>query len=98
MLLLLLVFGFGRPHSKSADLPKTGPIDTGYRIAVNSADASSLELLPGVGPSIARNVIETRTAMGPFRDAEQLERVHMIGPVLRQRISPWVRFDRDINP
>lgn len=86
---VVLVTRLARPAPP--DQPHT-PIDTGYRVAVNHADADTLALLPGVGPSIARNVVTHRDTNGPFTDAAQLEGVHMIGPVLRQRIEPWVGF------
>lgn len=67
-------------------------VDVAYRIDVNTADAATLELLPGVGPSVARYMIEERQRGGPFESVRDLERVHQIGPVTAERIGPWVRF------
>jgi len=68
------------------------PRSTGYRIDVNHADADTLQLLPGVGPTIAKNMVEYRQTQGRFASAEDLEAVRMIGPVLRDRVAPWVVF------
>ena len=64
----------------------------GYRIDLNRADPATLQLLPGVGPSIADNLVAHRKAQGPFTTPADLEAVHLIGPVLRDRIAPWVTF------
>ena len=63
-----------------------------YRINVNQADAHLLELLPGVGPSIAENLIQRRETSGPFLQPEDLQGVLRIGPVLSERMSPWIEF------
>lgn len=49
-----------------------------------------MQLLPGLGPSIAANVVKRRETAGPFRRIEELEEVRMIGTVLRTRLTPWV--------
>jgi len=73
--------------------PRDGPhavLDPGFMVDVNRADAATLQLLPGLGPSIAENVVKHRETAGPFRRAEELEQVRMIGPVLRERMTPWI--------
>ena len=70
-----------------------GPIDTGYRVHLNTADADTLELLPGVGPTVARHIVEHRQSHGPFTDVSQLTDVNMIGPVVSSRIAPWVALE-----
>ena len=67
--------------------------DTGYRVRINHDDADTLRLLPGVGPAIAQNLIDHRQTHGPFTHPRQLEDVHRIGPSVRERITPWLRFD-----
>lgn len=48
-------------------------------IDINSADEAELESLPGVGPSRARAIIETRKTMNGFKRVEDLMRVKGIG-------------------
>ncbi len=48
-------------------------------IAINQADASSLEALPGVGPVLAERIVAHREANGPFETAEDLLEVPGIG-------------------
>ncbi len=63
-----------------------------YRMDVNHADAATLELLPGVGPALAGRLVEDRDRRGPFRDGADLQRVHGIGPVIADAISPHVQY------
>jgi competence ComEA-like helix-hairpin-helix protein len=50
------------------------------RINLNTADAATLELLPRIGPALARKIIDDRAAKGPFKHLEDLDRVPGIGP------------------
>lgn len=67
------------------------PLD--YHIDVNTADPATLELLPGIGPSIAENLVRHREQGHRFRQRADLEQVHRIGPVTAERIAPWLEFD-----
>lgn len=57
-----------------ADDVTVGPVD------VNTADARTLEQLPGVGPAIAQAIVTERERNGPFVSFGELERVPGIGP------------------
>jgi len=48
-------------------------------VDINRASAEELEALPGIGPALARQIVEDRTASGPFKSAEDLLRVKGIG-------------------
>ncbi|MBI3096982.1 MAG: helix-hairpin-helix domain-containing protein [Planctomycetes bacterium] len=64
-----------------------------FRIDVNSADAPTLGLLPGIGPSKAAEIVGCRLSRGrPFERVEDLDEVKGIGPVLSRRLAPHVRF------
>ena len=53
--------------------------NTGGMVNINTADAQTLEGLPGVGPATAQKIIEERTANGPFSSVDDLQRVSGIG-------------------
>ena len=63
---------YAQPGAAAPPLPD-GKID------VNSADADSLETLPGIGPARARAIIEHRQANGPFAGVDDLTQVRGIG-------------------
>lgn len=50
-------------------------------VNINSADAATLEGLPGIGPSLARAIIDERERSGPFGGVDDLDRVSGLGPV-----------------
>ena len=50
------------------------------RVAINRASARDLEALPGIGPSLAKRIVEEREKAGPFRSPRDLLRVKGIGP------------------
>jgi len=58
---------------------------------VNAAPAEELELLPGVGPSVASAIVADRADRGPFRTVDDLDRVRGIGPGLLAKVRPHVR-------
>jgi competence protein ComEA len=67
-------------------LPEFGEIaadssDTEGPVNINSADAATLEGLPGIGPSLARAIIDERERSGPFGGVDDLDRVSGLGPV-----------------
>jgi competence ComEA-like helix-hairpin-helix protein len=51
----------------------------GHRININTASASELETLPGIGPVLAQRVVEYRQSNGPFRTPEDIKDVKGIG-------------------
>jgi competence protein ComEA len=59
---------------------------------INTAPADSLELLPGIGPALARRLVADRAAHGPYLVAGDLERVSGIGPRIAARLAPRLRF------
>ncbi len=63
-------------EATGADPPSGG----GELVAVNLASAAELERLPGIGPVLAKKIVDHREANGPFARAEDLLRVSGIGP------------------
>jgi competence protein ComEA len=55
------------------------PGSTGTKININTASATELEALPGVGEVIAQAIVDFRTENGPFATAEDLLDVSGIG-------------------
>jgi competence protein ComEA len=44
-----------------------------------------------VGETLARRIVETRAAEGPFVDFDDLRRVRGIGPKTLERMKPYLR-------
>ena len=49
------------------------------RVNINTATAVELEALPGIGPAVARRIVEHREKNGPFRRSADLLNVKGIG-------------------
>ena len=65
--------------------------EAGGQIDLNSATASQLDTLPGVGPVTAERIIAWRTEHRRFSRVEELQEVDGIGPKTYAQIAPHVR-------
>ena len=70
--------------------PASDPLLVGLPIDVNAADAHALGAVPGLGPAIASAIVADRTARGPFRRLEDLDRVAGVGPQTVELLRPFV--------
>ncbi|MER6140279.1 ComEA family DNA-binding protein [Streptomyces sparsogenes] len=68
-----------------ADPAPAGPI------SLNSATAAQLDTLPGVGPVLARHILDYRTQRGGFRSVDELREVNGIGERRFADLRPLVR-------
>lgn len=68
----------------------TGGGAAGGPVSLNSATAEQLDALPGIGPSLAQQIIAYRTAQGPFTSIDQLTEVPGIGPAKMEQLRPLV--------
>lgn len=59
-------------------------------VHINSADATEMQRLPGVGPSTAQAIIDYRTQIGRFTDPDQLDDVKGIGPKKLEKMRPFI--------
>ena len=64
--------------------PLSGPIP------VNSASAFELERLPGIGPAMAKRIVEYRDYHGKFSSVEELHKIKGIGVKTLQKIRPYI--------
>ncbi len=85
--------------ARSPPPPDTAPGgDATPMVNVNTATAADLERLPGIGPVLARRIVEHREAKGLFRRLDDLLEVKGIGPKMLRRIQPWLRLDDGTEP
>ncbi len=68
------------------------------RIDVNSAGADALDVLPGIGRTLSRRIVEEREAHGPFGAGGDLMRVRGFTRELVEGIEPFVRFGSPGDP
>jgi competence protein ComEA len=75
----------GTPGSPGTAVPGT-PLD------LNSATATQLDQLPGVGPVLAQRIVDYRTEHGGFRSVDELRQVSGIGDAKYADIKSLVRI------
>ena len=66
-----------------------GEAPSPLRIDLNTADKRELTLMPGIGSLTAARILDDRSAHGPFRSIEDLQRVPGVGPKTVREIKPY---------
>nr|WP_253209222.1 ComEA family DNA-binding protein [Streptomyces niphimycinicus] len=79
------------PNVANGANPPAGPGVPGGSVSLNSATAEQLDTLPGVGPVLARHIIDYRTQHGGFRSIDELREVNGIGERRFADLRPLVR-------
>lgn len=77
--------------SRLGEVEQAEPQTAVFDVDLSSADWPELAQLPGIGPVLAKRIVESRSAEGPFWAVEDLRRVRGIGPLTLQRIRPYLR-------
>ena len=82
----------GAGHAGAGEGGRQGPLGKppDLPVELNSADLDDLESLPGVGPALARRILEERARQGRFGALEDLLAVRGIGPATLERLRPRV--------
>ncbi|CAM5548658.1 hypothetical protein SABIM44S_04009 [Streptomyces abikoensis] len=78
------------PAPGAAAAAGLGPAPGGP-VSLNSATAEQLDALPGVGPVLARHIVDYRTQHGGFRSVEELRKVNGIGSRRFADLRPLVQ-------
>lgn len=65
----------------------------GDKVNLNTADAATLDTLPGIGASLAGRIISYREANGPFQATEDLVKVSGIGQSTYDKLKDLVTVD-----
>lgn len=81
----------GVPAPPGAVAPTGGPARPAEPIGLNTATAEQLDTLPGVGPVLARHILDYRTEHGGFRSVDELREVNGIGDRRFADLRPLVR-------
>jgi competence protein ComEA len=59
-------------------------------VNINTASASQLETLPGIGPTYAKRIIDYRQSNGGFKSIEEIQNVKGIGPKTFEKLKDLI--------
>jgi len=68
----------------------SGGTSVSGQININTASASELDTLPGIGTTYAQRIIDYRNANGGFKSIEEIENVKGIGPVTFDKLKDQI--------
>lgn len=62
------------------------------KISINHAWKEELQLLPGIGPTLADRIVTYREKHGEFKDLKELKNIKGIGDKVFEQINPFVKL------
>lgn len=74
------------------DDKENGEADSDKLISINKASAKDLELVPGIGPVMAGNILEYRKSIIRFQSLEDLLNVSGIGEKTLEKMRPYIKL------
>ncbi len=95
VLLALLAMGAywlvqGGVRGALIEIDRVEPRIARFQVDINQAAWAELAQLPRIGEILARRIITSRVAEGPFVDHEDLRRVSGIGPRTLTKMRPYL--------
>lgn len=75
--------------------PPRGAGEAVLLVDMDRASEREIELLPWVGPALARRIVANRDSFGAFGSLGALDRVKGLGPATRKRLAGRVTFSAD---
>ncbi len=76
-----------KSRTKKKSLPSSKKID------LNTASASQLEALPGIGPVLSKRILRYREAIGGFQDFTDLKKVYQLKEEHYQQALPYLELN-----
>ena len=67
-------------------------------VNLNTASEHLLQYVSGLGPTLAKNIVDYRKEHGSFTDRSQLKKVPRLGPVAFQQCAGFLRIPQGDNP
>ena len=80
----------GVPGAAPSPAGTAGDTEPGGPVNLNTATASDLDALPGIGPVLAQRIVSYRDQQGRFTSVEQLDDVPGIGPSIYDQLKTLV--------
>jgi competence protein ComEA len=63
-----------------------------FQVNINTATQAELEVLPDVGETLAKRIVEYRQRSGPYQGLDDLSQVQGVGPAMLAQMEALVTF------
>lgn len=83
------------PANDAKETIEQNQSDQNGQIDINAATSEQLQLIPGVGASIAQRIIDYRTENGNFKVIEEIMNVSGIGEKKFAQMKPYIKVQAD---
>jgi competence protein ComEA len=83
-------FMLGGHRGELIEIDRAEPLTARYLVDINKAQWPEFAELPDLGETLARRIVESRAAAGPFGDHDDLMRVNGIGPRTLEQLKPYL--------
>lgn len=67
-------------------------------VELNTASKELLSYVSGIGPALAANIVDYRYEEGPFRNRQELKKVHRLGDKAFEQCAGFLRVRESDNP
>jgi len=86
------------PRRATGDARRNPPAPAITPIDLDRATVEEIDVLPGIGPSLARRIVAWRDSAGGLGGLGALDCVPGVGPALLRRVAPSVTFSAGQRP
>lgn len=99
VLSIILVTGwiiYQRSRPKASDL-RDGQLVENWSLDLNQATEQELQLIPGLGPKLARAILQRRSELGAFQSLDQLSEVPGIKEQRVRNLARYLKVTNSLN-
>ena len=91
LLAILVLILASAPAAFGKKKPPAHPVN------INTAGATDLQQVPGIGPSTAQKILDTRKSYGTFKSVDDLLAIKGIGPKKLEKMRKYLTVGRPLS-
>ena len=89
--IFLVILAFALATAPAGSAKKKPPA---HPININTATAADLQQIPGIGPSTAQKILDTRKSYGTFKSVDDLLAIKGIGPKKLEKMRKYLTIGK----